>query len=175
MKTKALIESLQAWDQKGVWAFTLPQLRLLFGSPGGNFLGSLRRHVDSGLLAKVSPSLYVNPLARCRPAYVLPHLVPLLRPWDFSYISLESALHDANQLSQMPNRLTVMTTGRSLEVTCPFGVIELIRTRRKQDELTLDVIQVDGEPLPRATAARALRDLNKVRRNTDLPDSGRDL
>lgn len=169
MKAHELISRLQIWDQRGVWSFTLPQLRVLF--PGGNFFTTLRRHVDSGLLTKISKGLYVNPLARSRPANVLPYLVPLLRPWDFSYLSLESVLHDANQISQMPNRLTVMTTGRSLEIHCAFGTIELIRTQRKLEELTLDIVQVPGEPLPRATPDRARKDLRKARRNVDLLDS----
>lgn len=171
MKAKVLIQQLRDLDAKGVWAFTTPQLRVIFGGKGGGFFTALGRHLETGLLVKVGRSLYINPTARSRPADVLPHLVPLLRPWEFNYVSFESALHDANLISQIPNRLTVMSTGSSHVFTCEMGTIEFFRCRRNPEQVAEGVIQVPGEPLPRATPERALADLRKARRNVDLVNS----
>jgi hypothetical protein len=117
---------------------------------------------------RVARGLYVNPRARSLPDDVQAALVSLLRPWDSSYISLESVLYEAGWLSQIPSRLTVMTTGRPQTFDTPWGMIEFVHAARKgkdfSDGVTFDV----NRRIHVATPQRAWRDLKRVGRNVGL-------
>jgi hypothetical protein len=91
-----------------------------------------------------------------------------LRPWDFKYLSLESALSEAGVISQIPSRLTLMTTGRTQTFATPYGIIEFVHTAQKPEDLRHQVVWDNRKGFPVATAKRALGDLKHVRRNLDL-------
>jgi hypothetical protein len=168
MKLNALIAVLKHLGGHGRWAVADHTLRLFFKDEDRNtFNTAISRHVRSGILSRVSPGLYLNPYAD-RPTYALEHLSSLLRPYDIFYLSLESVLHDSGYISQIPSRLTFMTTGSSYTYNTPIGTIEFIHTRRPVDAWLPQTIRDEDRGLRVATPALALEDLRRVGRSQDL-------
>ncbi|MCF7696330.1 hypothetical protein KPG66_09560 [Mycetohabitans sp. B2] len=168
MFVRELITAMDRWDKAGIWAYSLNTLRLLFPENERAMLKALARHERAGLITHVARGLYVNPRARSMPPDALNALVPFLRPWDFNYLSLESALSEAGWISQIPSRLTMMTTGRSQTFKTPYGTLEFVHTAQRPDKLRSDLIFDARRELAVATPARALRDLKRVGRNLNL-------
>ncbi|RKP53369.1 hypothetical protein D7S86_16765 [Pararobbsia silviterrae] len=169
MRTKALISALDRWDRAGIWAYSDKTLELMFrGESKATLRKALTAHCRSGLLLRVTRGLYVNPRARSLPGDVQSALVPFLRPWDSNYVSLESSLSDAGWISQIPSRLTLMTTGRGQTFDTPWGVIEFVHTARRGGSLSDGVVFDERRKLHVATAERAWRDLKRVGRNQNL-------
>ncbi|NRO98476.1 hypothetical protein GWC77_21365 [Paraburkholderia sp. NMBU_R16] len=171
MLVRELIASMDHWDKAGIWAYSSNTLRLLFPESERAMLKALARHERAGLIVHVARGLYANPRARSMPPDVLSALVPFLRPWDFNYLSLESALSEAGWLSQIPSRLTLMTTGRSQTFETSYGTVEFVHTAQRPDKLRDDLVFDARRNLAVATLARALRDLKRVGRNLDLVDT----
>lgn len=168
MRAKALMEALDRWDRAGIWIFSTATLELMFREDKPTLRKALTGHVRAGLLIRVARGFYVNPRARSLPADLLSALVSFLRPWDSSYVSLESALSEIGWISQIPSRLTLMTTGRSQTFDTPWGAIEFVHTARRPEQLVGDVVFDERRKLDVARPERALRDLKRVGRNTDL-------
>lgn len=173
MRIQDLIKTLDRWDQRGFWAFTTPTLKMLFPESDRARTKALTAHQAAGLIERIARGLYINPRARNLPVDLLSALVAWLRPWDLSYLSLESALSEAGLISQIPSRLTVMTTGRSQTFTTPYGTIEFTHTAQTPEQLRQgraagDLVWDSQRSLWLATPARARRDLAKARRNLDL-------
>lgn len=168
MLVRELIAAMDRWDEVGIWAFSSATLSLLFPEDSRAMLKALARHQQAGLIQRVARGLYVNPRARSLPPDLLSTLVPFLRPWDFNYLSLESALSEAGWISQIPSRLTLMTTGRSQTFETPYGTLEFIHTARKPEKLRDELVYDSRRELAVATPSRALRDLKRVGRNLDL-------
>ncbi len=168
MKSIDLLRTLDKWDEQGVWAFDLPRLELMFGDAPGNLRTSLMRHAKAGIITRITRGVYVNPRARSMPAEPLLPLVSIMRPREFSYLSLESVLSDAGWISQIPFRSTVMTTGRRGVFYTPYGVLEFTHTEKQASsrEVTFDVVR----EIHVATPERALQDLRHVGRNLGLVD-----
>jgi predicted transcriptional regulator of viral defense system len=168
MQLSNLLATLDRLDRMGIWCVSLPTLQVVFREDRHTILKSLARHQLHGVIQRVARSLYVNPRARCMPPDVLGALVPFLRPWDSCYLSLESVLSEAGWISQIPNRLTLMTTGREYVFETPYGVVEFVHTKQTADQLRADVTTDERREFPVATPRRALRDLKRVGRNMDL-------
>jgi predicted transcriptional regulator of viral defense system len=169
MKLIDLMTAMDRWDQKGVWVFSLPTLRRMFPhNEERALLKALCTHQAAGAIMRVAKGLYVNPRARSMPSDVLVTLASFLRPWDSSYLSLESVLSDAGWISQIPSRMTFMTTGRSQTFKTPYGTLEFTHTAQKLDKWRHDVVFDEQRRILVATPARAYRDLKRVGRNLDL-------
>ncbi len=56
--------------------------------------------------------------------YYLNYIAPIIRPAERFYLSLETLLFEVCYISQMPNRLTFMTTGRSQIFNTPYGILK---------------------------------------------------
>lgn len=168
MRASALRAALDRWDREGIWIFSSATLALIFPEDTATLRNALTAHSRSGLLTRVARGLYVNPRARSLPDDVLCVLVSHLRPWDANYISLESALSEAGWISQIPSRLTVMTTGRTQTFDTPWGMIEFVHTARKGTDLSDGVMLDERRRIHVATPQRAWRDLKRVGRNLDL-------
>lgn len=171
MKAMDLLRTLDGWDNKGVWAFDLPRLELIFNETPGSLNTALMRHTKAGIITRVTRGIYVNPRARSMPAEPLLALVSIMRPYEFSYLSLESVLSDAGWISQIPFCYTLMTTGRSGVFPTPYGVLEFTHTTRaaKSPEVVFD----KSRGIHLATPERAYQDLRYVRRNlgmVEVPD-----
>ncbi len=168
MILSALLVTLERWDRVGIWSFSLPVLSQLFRESGDTLNKSLSRHQRTGMIERISRGLYINPRARPLPPTCFSALPPFLRPWDLNYLSLESALSEAGWLSQLPSRLTLMTTGRSQTFRTPYGTIDFTHTARPIDALRDDLVFDDRRKLYVAKPERALRDLRRAGRNVDL-------
>lgn len=168
MKITDFIRSMELADKGGIWLFKLDTLKMMFRESGSTLLNGLSKMEKHGLLVKICRGIYVNPKATSLPGDPLPALVPMLRPWDFNYLSLESVLSEAGMISQLPSRLTVMTTGREGEFVTPYGTIEFVHSKRKVESMLCDIIYDEYRGLHIATSERALKDLRRVNRNLDL-------
>ncbi len=168
MSIRELIAAMNRWDEAGIWAYSLNTLKLMFPEDPVTLKKSLGRHVKDRLIERIARGLYVNPRARSFPPDVLSALVPFLRPWDFNYLSLESALSETGRISHIPSRMTLMTTGRSRTFETPFGTLEFVHTAQTGDQLRGEMVFDEARQLEVATPKRALRDLRNVGRNLDL-------
>ncbi len=108
----------------------------------------------------------MNPRARSMPVEPLLALVSIMRPFDFSYLSLESVLSDAGWISQIAMTYTLMSTGRSSVFKTPYGVLEFTHTSRPAEPPDVDFDRSRGIYV--ATPQRAYKDLGYVGRNLGL-------
>ena len=162
------MQAMERVDKQGIWALPLFNLRTIFPEHAKAFMKGLARMEEAGLISKIARGLYVNPKARSLPLDVLASLVPFLRPWDMNYLSLKSLLSEAGWISQMPSRLTMMTSGRKGVFETPYGTIEFVHTKRKPDLLMKELHWDSARELYLATPERAWKDLKRVGRNIDL-------
>lgn len=168
MRLIELIGALDRWDRSGIWAFSSNTLAMIFPESDRTRLKALSDHANAGVIAHISRGLYINPRAKSLPADLLAALVPFLRPWSFNYLSLESALSEAGYISQIPSRLTIMTTGRRQTFETSFGTIEFVHTEQSTESLKHQVKWDSRRRLAIATPDRARADLKRVGRNLDL-------
>ena len=167
MRANELLQTLDKWDKHGIWAFDLPRLEMIFSDETSAVLkNSLMRHSRTGLIARITRGIYVNPRARSMPAEPLLALVSIMRPFEFSYLSLESVLSDEGWISQVAQRYTLMSTGRSSVFYTPYGVLEFTHTSRVANfpEVAFDT----SRGIHIATPERAYEDLRHVRRNLGM-------
>lgn len=173
MKQLEAAKALRALDEAGRYVFSKAELRhLLFAMESkAAFERSIERLVASGLLERAARGVYVNPHARHADSYTIERVAKSLRPGEYSYVSLESALSEYGVISQMPiDRLTVMTTGRRGEVHTPWGVIEFTHTAKSPAKIIGHIQHVPGRPLRVASKALAWQELKRVGRNTAMVD-----
>ncbi len=168
MKAFDLLRTLDRWDSQGLWAFDLPRLELIFDETPGSLKTALMRHAKAGIITRVTRGIYVNPRARSMPAEPLLALVSIMRPYDFSYLSLESVLSDAGWISQIPFCHTLMTSGRSGVFSTPYGVLEFTHTTRAEN--SQEVVFDGRRGVHVAAPERAYLDLRYVRRNLAMVD-----
>ena len=171
MKAAELLAVLDEQDRDNqVWLFTRPMFRILFPQETDNSIKmSLRRHVKSGLLKKVTRGLYANERAHSALVDRLPALVPWLRPLEFNYVSKENRLSELGVISQMPlNYLAVMTSGSSHKFDTCYGVVDFTHTERPIGFI-MDHTELDPDRgLLVADKTLALKDLYRSGRNTGL-------
>lgn len=168
MRIQDLIASFDRWDAHGIWAYSTNTLKLMFPGEDRARLKALAAHQRTGLVVHVARGLYLNPRARSLPDNLLAGLVPFLRPWHLNYLSLESALSEAGWISQIPSRLTLMTTGRSQTFNTPYGAIEFVHTTQSISQLRSHLHWDERRNMWLASPDRAFRDLRRVGRNLDL-------
>ena len=167
MRIAALNQTLKALARPGHWCLSESTLRAHHPEPANTFRIAMSRHVREGVLDRVAPGLYLNPYAP-PPAWALERLASRLRPNEALYVSLESALHEHGRISQIPSRLTVMTTGRSYLHETPLGAIEFVHTAVAPERWRPRTVFVPERKIHLATAKLAIEDLRKVGRNLDL-------
>lgn len=170
MKATHLNQTLQQLGQRHRWCVTDATLHALYPAESDNtFYSALSRHVKRGLMKRLSPGIYLNPYVS-PPATAAELLAGYLRPDDIAYLSLESALHEHGRMSQVPSRLTFMTTGPSWTYETPVGVIEFVHSERdmatRRSRATFD----RHRRIYVASPELALEDLTRVGRNLDLVD-----
>lgn len=168
MKIVDFIRLMDDLDAKGIWVYRLYTLARVTGEAPGTLQRTLSRMGRAGLITKVARGLYVNGRAKSMPADPLPTLASFLRPWGFSYLSLESVLSERGLISQIPSRMTMMTSGREGVFHTPFGTIEFVHTERPLEALSNDLSFDEARGMWVASTERAVADLRRVGRNTDL-------
>ncbi len=170
MTRNELQGALGEWDKRGRYVFSHHDLRRLFPDETPKaFEKSLARMVAHGLLERVARGIYVNPSAASRDGYTIEHIAKALRPGEYNYVSLESALSEYGAISQIPiDRLTVMTTGRRGTYRTRYGTIEFTHTKRALDDVLKSMLSAPNRPLRVATLEAARRDLRRTGRNLHL-------
>lgn len=165
------LQALRTMDRRGVYVFSRGDLAKIFHLESEKTLEkSLARMVAAGLIVRASKGIYVNPDARSASTRVIEDVALALRRGHYSYVSLESALSEHGLISQIPMRLTVMTTGASGTYDTAYGTIEFTHTRRSIAELLGRSIKDSSRPLRFARKRVALQDLLRVGRNTNMLD-----
>ncbi|MFZ5661651.1 MAG: type IV toxin-antitoxin system AbiEi family antitoxin [Pseudomonadota bacterium] len=169
MRSAPLTATLRDLGRRGQWCFSDATLRAFYPEKANTFRIAVARHVRRGLLDRVVPGLYLNPYVPPPPG-ALERIVSRLRPWDAFYVSLESALHEHGRISQVPSRLTVMTSGRSHVFETPLGTIELVHTSVPPQVWRPRTTFIPERRIHVANAELALEDLRRLGRNLDLVD-----
>lgn len=171
MTQTEMIKALQKIDALGKYVIRRQNLRAAFPKESDKtFSEGLARMVNAKLLVRAARGVYVNEHSKNRDGWLIEHIALALRPSEFSYVSLESALSEYGAISQIPiDRITVMTTGRSGEFKTPYGVIEFTHTDRSPNSIR-ETTAISNRPLRIALLATALRDLRRVGRNLHLVD-----
>ena len=160
------------------YLFSFQDLRVLFPSHSDSaYRTILSRAAANGVLLRICQGIFIYKKA-FRPindGLILFRVASLLRPFSFNYVSLETALSEANIISQLPPKwITVMTTGRSNIISCGnFGTIEFIHTLKKPNQLADEIYYDHICGLWRANIKQALDDMKHARRNMDLVHIGK--
>jgi len=128
---KSLLTFLDDIDLKGKWIIPLKALKAVFDEKDNTLYKKLNFFVDSGVLMYLTKGFYANKRARSKSAFFLEEMAKYFRPEDMFYESLESAASEISLISQIPNRLTLVTSGKSYTYYTPLGIIEF--THRKLD------------------------------------------
>ena len=165
-----LIATLRKFDKQGRYVFRVGEFAKLFpnDNPKARAEG-LNRHVKAGLIKRACRGVYVNEHANSFDGYVIEHIAIALRSGEYNYVSLESALSEYGEISQIPmDRLTVMSTGRSGTYKTCYGIVEFTHTKRSASDVLKNSRVVSKRPLRIATREAALRDLRRVGRNLHL-------
>ena len=168
---KILTRTLQRLADCEHCLFTSSDLRgALPELSAGTFKTLLSRAEKAGLLRRICRGVYLYPAVDFPAGLLLYHTAALLRADQFNYISLESALSDAGIISQvLQNWLTVMSSGRSNQISCgEFGTIEFIHTQKLPENLANQLAYDERCRLWRASPELALIDMKSARRNLDL-------
>lgn len=168
MKTSDLLTLLDQMDQKGAWLFTSQMLKLLLNESDRACLATINRASKSGILRQVHKGIYSNDRAKSKPPHAAETLSLYLKPGTLSYLSLESRLSELGIISQIPSRLTFMTTGRSQTFHTAYGTLEFVHTKRSPEKIMPDISMDQQRGIYVASPERALKDLRHVRRNLDL-------
>lgn len=166
-----LQRALDYIDQQNVWAFSINLIELLFPNEVKHTIAiSLSRHSKSGIITNVCRGVYANPRATCVPPFAAETLSSIIRPGDQSYLSLETVLSESGYLSQMPNRLTFMTTGRSQTFVTPYGIIEYVHSKTDRRNFLNDCEYNEARGIWVASVKKAAADVKKTHRSIDLVD-----
>lgn len=172
MKRMELIRGLRDLDQVGSYVLLKRDIEKMFPTESEKSMEkSLHRMVSDGLLVRVCKGTYLNPMASSKSSRVLEDIALALRPGRYCYVSLESILSEYGVISQIPMRLTVMTTGAGGTYETPYGTIEFSHTKRSPAVIINSSIKVNGRPMRIATREAAIRDLRRVGRNLNLIDN----
>ena len=170
MKQVENIHKLVAQDRQGKQVFTRDDLATLFRENNPRALQtSLSQLIRGRFLVRAANGVYVNNISSRSYANTLQSIAIALRRGEYNYISLESALSEWGVISQIPMRLTVMTTGRRGEFHTPLGIIEFTHTVRPVHDILNGILKT-GKPLRIADKHKAMRDLRRVGRNLHLID-----
>nr|WP_143000228.1 MULTISPECIES: hypothetical protein [unclassified Helicobacter] len=128
----------------------------------------LSRFCKAGLIERVAKGLYGNPRTNERGVFHLEKIATYLRPKTTFYLSLEYLLSEEGLISQIPNRLTFITSGRSQTFFTKYGILEYTHTSRDKHTL-LDNCYFDKvKGLWVATTEQAIDDIYRHNRAVDL-------
>ncbi|GGF84205.1 type IV toxin-antitoxin system AbiEi family antitoxin [Alteromonas lipolytica] len=169
MKLQVAISRLNSFDEAGRYVFLHRDLAKIFHEDSERTLNdSLARFVRAGLLERVARGVYLYGFSRYKKSSsTIEHIAIALRRGHYNYISNESALSAYGIISQIPNRLTIMTTGSKGTYKTNYGIIEFTHTKRSVIDILAHTIQPE-RPLRLATKTAAVRDLKRIGRNTHM-------
>jgi predicted transcriptional regulator of viral defense system len=169
MSAMDLLKVLDEIDMKyGRWLVARSALRLFFAEETeATFNVALSRLARQGIIVKIANGLYGNPRA-VRSAYFLENIAWALRPHESFYLSLEARLSEQGLISQIPNRLTFMTTGAGKTFNTPYGIIEFVHSKRNPKTFLEETVFDAERGIHVALDRRAIDDLKNTGRSLDL-------
>ncbi len=131
LSLKNLLAFLDDIDLKGKWIIPSRAFRVVYDEKDNTLYKKLNFFVEAGVLLYLAQGFYANKRARSKTAFFLEEMARYFRPNDIFYESLESRASELSLISQIPNRLTLVTNGRSYIYNTPLGIIEF--THKKLD------------------------------------------
>ena len=160
---------------KGIVVFDTMSLRTVFPNESRaafrRLLGAL---AEAGVLVRIVKGVYIGATAKQTAGLGFAgKLIGAIRPGHTSYLSLEYALAEWGSMSQIPQRWTLMTTGRRGEFHTPIGTFEFTHTERDPTEILERTATHPQLGVRLAHPDLALEDLRRTRRNlhsVDLED-----
>jgi hypothetical protein len=170
MTRKELDKFLNFLDINDCWIFTIQTAKVYFQEDPNTLRHSLARHVRNKAITRLARGLYADLRSKAMPVYALEDMVRYLRPLNLSYLSQEYRLSELSVISQFPNRLTVMTTGRSQLYNTPIGTIEITHTNRAVSANSPFLEYDRRRNILIASPKTALEDLRNAKRNMGLVD-----
>ena len=172
MRSIEAVKILHDWDMKGRYLFRSRDLGLLFGERGNTLRATIKRLLADEVLERVAHDAYLYGLSCHKGGMILYDIASFLKPGEFSYESFESAASQWGIVSQVPlGRITVATTGLTSEEDTPYGVVEFTHVDRSiVDAADGAVSRAPRCPLPIASKRRAVEDMVRLDRSTELID-----
>lgn len=168
MTQMQMLTMLDSFDKLGLWAFKLQHIKMYFnGEDEKSLQVSLNRHVKNNIIQKCSRGVYANPRGR-KPFFCLESLAGVLRDNTTFYLSLEARLSEAGLISQIPNRLTFISQGRSQVFMTPYGIIEFVHTTRKAEAFLQGCFFDTDRKIYIAQEEQAVMDIYRHNRSVDL-------
>ena len=165
MTVKALLHFIDDLAKINKWVFTFNHAKIYFQEDEETLRKSLAEHVESTLIMQLTDNLYVNYRSRERALHPRESLLFYLRPYNFTYISLEDILSQWGVISQICTVVTCMTTGEEGFVITRIGCIEFTHFDRSENDDVLDGIYFNAENnCWEASPTRAYADFLKYRK-----------
>jgi predicted transcriptional regulator of viral defense system len=170
MKTVDAIKQLAHYDKTGRYVYVKRDLSKVFETASENTLNQmLKRLIAQGVLIRAAQGVYVFAQSAHLSPTTVEDVAIALRPGEYIFESLESALSQWGRISQIPSdRITLVTTGRKGEHRTPYGVIEFTHTNSSPLEIIKNTIRRPHHPLPIATEEYALANLKRTGRNLNM-------
>lgn len=168
MKQSELLKMLNFFENLGMWAFKLYHIKMFFINENEKCLQvALNRHCKNGIIAQCSKGVYMNPRTK-KPPFYLEALAGILRDNATFYLSLESRLSEEGLISQIPNRLTFISQGRSQIFKTPCGLIEFVHSQKKAKDFLKSCFFDKDRKIYIASQEQAIKDIYKHNRSVDL-------
>lgn len=169
MTQMEMLKMLDFLDENETWLFDISLVCLYFKIDNWQSVKiALSRFSKNGLIQRVARNLYANPRAKCRPFYALENIASRLRYKTTTYLSLESVLSENGYISQIPNRLTLISKNRSQIFKTPYGLIEFVYTNMPLETLHNDCYYDKNRSLWVANVEQAISDIYRHNRSIDL-------
>lgn len=151
---------------------TSAELAFMLGQPWPSnpaFTKFLADRAKAGLIRRVARGIYESTITPPAPETAIYKIIKKLRVDVLSYISLESQLSHTGDISQvMMDRVTVITKGRSGVFKTPYGVIEMVHTKKPLDQVEKNLYYDPQIKMYRANTQQAIDDLKHCRRNLHM-------
>lgn len=172
-KSEKLLVALSKAVKSGGGVHTSTELAFMLGEKKSPvFTKFLADCVKRGILRRLTTGIFESVITPAEPSTAIYKVVNKLRGGVLNYISLESQLSHTGDISQViMDRLTVMTKGRNGIFTTPYGVIELIHTKKPVDKIAPNLYLDEEIGMYRAMPLQAIADLKRCNRNLHMLES----
>lgn len=169
-KKEKLLSTLSHATKAGGGVHTATEIAFMLGekhTPA--FTKFLTGCVKNGVLRRLATGIFESTITPPDGSTAIYKIANKLRGDVLNYISLESQLSYTGDISQIVmDRLTVMTKGRSGIFSTPYGVIELIHTKKTIETIAPNIYFDSDIKMYRAKTVQALIDLKNCNRNLHM-------
>lgn len=168
MTQKDLLKMLDYFDSLSMWSFSLGHIKMYFKDNDEKSIRvMLNRHCKNGIITQCVRGIYVNPRGK-KPLFYLEALASTIRDNATFYLSLETLLSELGLISQMPNRMTFVSKGRSQTFFTPYGIIEFVHSSRSAQGFLNNCFFDKDRNIYIASQQQAISDIYRHNRSVDL-------